>query len=374
MEINFCSPLLGEDHILKLNRYPENKDPNLRAWDAADELILSDLSSRELNNKRILILNDSFGALTCSLTDYDTTSYTDSFVSYKAIQDNIKANDKEEVKLLNDITLLGAQKFDLIILKLPKNLSFLEDTLSYINPLMNENSKLICAGMIKHMAKSSFELIQEYIGETSTSLAKKKARLIFAKKEFDRIESPYPNKLKIEGLDHEFINHSNLFSREKLDIGTRFFIENIPNNCSGKILDIGCANGILGIKAKLNNPLAKIIFADESYMAIKSAKENFKNYFPDDEAIFKWTNCYENEEKDLDLVLCNPPFHQGNTIGDFIAWQMFTDSMNSLNKGGLIRVIGNRHLAYHVKLKKIFKNSKVINQNKKFVIIDSYKY
>ena len=134
---------------------------------------------------------------------------------------------------------------------------------------------------------------------------------------------------------------------------------------------MGCANGLVGIQAKKLNPQAKIIFSDESQMAILSAQTNYKQFFSD-EAEFLWTNCYENQEKDsLDLVICNPPFHQSNTIGDFIALQMFNDAKDALHKGGILRVVGNSHLGYQVKLKKIFGNSRVIATNTKFMVVDS---
>ena len=349
-----------------LQRYPIKHDPTLRAWDAADELVLSELP-QNLESKRILIINDAFGALSCALSDFTPISYTDSYVSYKGIILN-----GFQGKVLNDLDKITGC-FDLVIIKLPKNMSFFEDVLCSITNHMTKNAQVICAGMIKHMPKTAFDLLNKYIGETSTSLAKKKARLIYAQFNKEKVNSPYPNKIEIQEWEKPLINHSNLFSRDKLDIGTRFFLENIPSGEYKSILDLGCANGIVGLKAKKINPEARIIFADESFMAIKSAQTNYEQSF-DAHAEFTWTNCYEEDSlPKVDLVLCNPPFHQGNTIGDFIAWQMFHDAKRALNKGGFIRVIGNRHLGYHVKLKKIFGNSKVINQNKKFVIIDAYK-
>jgi 16S rRNA G1207 methylase RsmC len=67
------------------------------------------------------------------------------------------------------------------------------------------------------------------------------------------------------------------------------------------------------------------------------------------------------------LILCNPPFHQQTATTDHIAWQMFKDSFRVLKKGGELRIIGNRQLAYHIKLKRIFGNEKLIASNDKFV-------
>ena len=354
--------------IPHLKRYPVLTGETLQAWDAADELLLAHVNELDLKGKRILILNDSFGALSSTLSNFDITSYTDSFVS----DQGIRLNSDGSVSPIHELSQL-AGIYDYVLIKLPKNLSFFEDELCHLTPHLSLDSKIICAAMVKYLPKTPFDLIQKYIGETTTSLAQKKARLIFASFQKGEVSSPYPLLVKIESYQKPFVNHSNLFSREKLDIGTRFLLDHIPKGEFKMILDLGCANGIIGIAAKKKNPDAKIIFCDESAMAIESARTNYHAYFSD-EAQFVWTNCYENQPKEsLDLVLCNPPFHQHQTIGDFVAWQMFMDSWHALRKGGLLRVVGNSHLGYPEKLSKIFGKSQVIANNSKFKIIDAIK-
>jgi 16S rRNA G1207 methylase RsmC len=87
------------------------------------------------------------------------------------------------------------------------------------------------------------------------------------------------------------------------------------------------------------------------------------------------SSCIKNKiVSDVDLIICNPPFHQQYVVGDMIAWQMFQQSQKVLKKGGELWVVGNRHLAYHLKLKKIFANQKLIATNNKFVILKAINY
>lgn len=353
---------------MKIKRYPLQTNDTLRGWDSADELLLTHVRSLELEDKKILILNDSFGALSVGLRDFDCVTYTDSFVSAKAIA----LNSLGKITAINDLDDIQGI-FDFVLIRIPKNLSFFEDQLCHLTQHLHQESKIICASMVKHLSPGSFDLLNKYIGTTTTSLAEKKARLIFASFQKEKVTSPYPQSIKVDGFEKPFLNHSNLFSREKLDIGTRFFLEHIPQGPFKMILDLGCANGIIGIRAKLKNPEARIIFCDESWMAIKSARQNYQNHFKD-KADFYWTNCFEDRiVKNLDLVLCNPPFHQQNTIGDFIAWEMFKDSQEVLRKGGALVVIGNSHLGYQLKMKKLFGNGRIIATNQKFIICESKK-
>ena len=354
--------------VTEIKRYPVVKNDPLQGWDSADELILEHIKDINPVTQRILIINDHFGALSCGLEHLDCTTYTDSFVSSMGI----RLNSENRISPIHDLNEISGI-YDYVLIQIPKNLSYFEDILCHLTHHLHSESKIICASMVKHLSPTSFDLLQKYIGETSTSLAKKKARLIFATFQKTPTASPYPLHVKLDTFEKPFINHSNLFSRDKLDIGTRFFLEHIPTGDFKKILDLGCANGIIGIKARMQNPLSEIHFSDESYMAIQSAKENYTDYFGSDGKYF-WTNCFEGPpEKNLDLVLCNPPFHQQNTIGDFIAWQMFKDSFEALRPGGKLRVIGNSHLGYQIKLKKLFGNSKIIATNSKFIICESTK-
>jgi 23S rRNA (guanine1835-N2)-methyltransferase len=354
--------------MLHLKRYPLRKNELLQAWDSADELILQHISQFDLVNKRILIINDHFGALSSCLKDFKPTIYVDSFISHEAI----RYNTHNEILPIYDLGELSGI-YDYVLIQLPKNLSYFEDILCHISHHLHPQSQLIAGYMIKHLSPTWFDLLNRYIGATTTTLAQKKARLILAQFEKSPVNSPYPLEVTLDSFQHKFVNHSNVFSREKLDIGTRFFLEHIPTGHFSTILDLGCANGVVGIRAKELNPNAHIIFSDESAMAIKSAQVNFNRFFQA-QADFIWTNCYEKQKQDsLDLVLCNPPFHQNQTIGDFIAIQMFQDAFDCLKKGGIMRVIGNSHLAYQVKLKKIFGNSQIVATNKKFMIVDAIK-
>jgi len=373
----------------RLQRYPVHKHETLRAWDAADEYILNHLEESELLHPDIslLILNDNFGGLSIPLSQYQPVVMTDSYLSTQGISSNLKNNDidYDSVTIINSLDAPDSvleKTADIVLIKVPKSLAMLEDQLHRIRSSVNSETIIIAAGMTKNIHMSTLDLFKKIIGPTNTSIAYKKSRLIFS--QFDAglsvPENPHPVKYKLgyqlDDTELEVINHASVFSREKLDIGTRLFIEHLPVDERYKtIVDLGCGNGILGVIAAIKNPAAKMIFTDESYMAVESSIDNFVNVFGETrEAEFLQTDClFGVADNSVSLILCNPPFHQSNAINDNIAWQMFTESKAALEDKGELWVIGNRHLAYHAKLKHLFGSCDVVASNKKFTLLKAVK-
>ena len=367
----------------ELARYPVRKKSTLRAWDAADEYLLKHLSDEFLNNKeetktKILIVNDSFGALSLSLSEYAVTIWTDSWLTEKALQYNCIQNNiaVNSIKIVSSIETPSGD-YDLVLIKVPKSLAMLEDQLLRIKSFISPAVKMISSGMVKSIHTSTLKLFEKSIGKTTTSLAKKKARLIFSDVDshIPYKPSPYPKKYILENTDYELINHANVFSRERLDVGTRFFIQHIPQSEKYKsIIDLACGNGVVGLIASIKNPDADVLFLDESYMAVESARENILLNSKNISAKFEVTDCLTGIKKEsADLILNNPPFHQNTVVGDEVAWQMFKQSKSVLKEKGELWVIGNRHLGYHAKLQRIFNNCEVVATNKKFVILKAIK-
>lgn len=115
-------------------------------------------------------------------------------------------------------------------------------------------------------------------------------------------------------------------------------------------------------------------------MAVESAKQNVQNNMLDKmhQCEFLVSNCLEQyaeleQHEKVDLVLCNPPFHQQNVITDHIALQMFKDAKQHLKSGGELRIVGNRHLDYPQKIKRLFGGYSLIANNNKFSIISAIK-
>lgn len=364
---------------LDLLRYPEQHNSPLQAFDAADEYLLKHLDSCELpRHARLLILNDSFGALAASLAAHmHVHSSGDSFLAHQALRNNLDHNQlsQDGIEILQSDQPFNGP-YDCVVIRIPKILALLEEQLIRLHSHINSKTLIVAAGMIKHLPRSAGDLLQRYIGPVQASLAEKKARLLFVSPEDKPLpHSPYPSVYQLEKPQLSLRNHAGVFCREALDIGTRFFLPHLPQDLgTAQVADLGCGNGVIGIVCALNNPHAQLRMVDESYMAIQSAQENWKNALGERPVcIYAGDGLAAEQPNSLDLVLCNPPFHQQQVVGDFLARRMFQQSQRTLKKGGELWIVGNRHLGYHITLRRMFSDVKQIAANAKFVIFKATK-
>ncbi|GHE87072.1 methyltransferase [Thalassotalea profundi] len=371
-----------ENKNLFLERFPANQvNRSLQAWDAADEYICNYVEQEQLftSNTNILIFNDSFGALSANFKDHCVTTVTDSIISHQGLVHNFELNHLP-LDNITCITSLEAlpNNVSVVLYKVPKNKALLIEQLINIKNSLKEGTIFIAADKAKNIQKTTLAIFEKYLGNTTTSLAVKKARLIFCQlNNSQHYEVPKPTTWEISTPKLTLSNLANVFAREKLDIGARHFIQNLGDvNKYKEIIDLGCGNGIVGLSILAQHPQANITFVDESYMAVASAKLNVENNFPDlvSQCQFITNDCLHNFDSDsVDAIFCNPPFHQQNAVTDHIAWQMFKDSYKVLRKKGELRIVGNRQLGYHIKMKRLFGNNTLIASDNKFVTLSSIK-
>ncbi|EAV0187923.1 23S rRNA (guanine(1835)-N(2))-methyltransferase RlmG [Salmonella enterica] len=363
---------------LTLIRFPQTDDVNpLLAWEAADEYLLQQLDETEIRGP-VLILNDTFGALSCALAEHSPYSIGDSYLSELGTRENLRHNGIAESSVtFLDSTADYPQAPGVVLIKVPKTLALLEQQLRALRKVVTAQTRIIAGAKARDIHTSTLELFEKVLGPTTTTLAWKKARLINCTFSHPQLaDAPQTLSWKLEDTGWTIHNHANVFSRTGLDIGARFFMQHLPENLDGKIVDLGCGNGVIGLSLLAKNPQANVVFVDESPMAVDSSRLNVETNLPEafERCEFMINNALSGVEPfRFNAVFCNPPFHQKHALTDNIAWEMFHHARRCLKINGELYIVANRHLDYFHKLKKIFGNCATIATNNKFVILKAVK-
>ena len=118
----------------------------------------------------------------------------------------------------------------------------------------------------------------------------------------------------IDETSFTFISDNGVFSKNKIDYGSRFLVETMlkhVNKTHLKILDLGCGYGFIGIVlAKKLDSLVTLV--DVNKRALHLAKENTK--VNKVEANIIESNIYDNVSDTFDIIVTNPPIRAGKKV------------------------------------------------------------
>ena len=105
-----------------------------------------------------------------------------------------------------------------------------------------------------------------------------------------------------------------VFARSSVDRGTRLLIEAADLGGAGRILDLGCGYGAMGIVAAAVAPQARVVLVDINPRAVALAQENIAlNHLANAEARCG-DGCAPVAGEQFDLVLFNPPIRAGRSV------------------------------------------------------------
>jgi len=115
----------------------------------------------------------------------------------------------------------------------------------------------------------------------------------------------------LRGESFKFLTASGVFSKKRVDLGTRLLIESMILPERGYVLDVGCGYGAVGIVAAIVNSNLRVILVDVNERAVWLARQNIEINHADNAEVRR--GCLYEPVKDLtfNCVLSNPPVSAG---------------------------------------------------------------
>ena len=171
-----------------------------------------------------------------------------------------------------------------------------------------------------------------------------------------------------------FKSCDNIFSKDSVDYGSYVLVNTVlkTEKLTGKVLDIGCGYGVIGIVLADNNKTASFVLADVNQTAVDLSVQNAKkNDIKNIVSIVK-SDCYQNIADTFDFIVTNPPIRAGKQT----LLNILLGAYDKLNdNGSLIFVIKKKHGADSVKnkLAEIFKRVEVLKRDKGYYILKAIK-
>ena len=115
----------------------------------------------------------------------------------------------------------------------------------------------------------------------------------------------------LRGKPFEFLTASGVFSKKRVDLGTRLLIESMVLPEEGYVLDVGCGYGAVGIVAGAFNNNLRVVMVDVNERAVRLARRNVEINSVQN-VVVKRGHLYEPVKGVMfNCVLSNPPVSAG---------------------------------------------------------------
>ena len=172
-----------------------------------------------------------------------------------------------------------------------------------------------------------------------------------------------PIQIELSDLTFELISLPGVFSKQRLDEGTRLLLETLPKSLPTPILDFACGNGVIA-RALHQRQQPRLIACDVNPMAVAAANENLK----DCDASVLLADGMPTLPEPVGCIVSNPPFHTGLRTDYTIAQRFIKAAYQQLKQGGSLYIVANRFLPWQEVIEQTFGHCHRHAENNKFVV------
>ena len=175
-----------------------------------------------------------------------------------------------------------------------------------------------------------------------------------------------------KGHDLTFIGDNGVFSKQRVDYGSRVLLDAIEIDENHKsLLDVGCGYGTFGVSLKKVYPHLTVEMVDINERAVHLANKAIAiNNLEDIKAYQSFV--YENVDGKFDIVVSNPPIRAGKKV----VFEILEKAYDHLNENGFLMIVIQKKQgapSAKKKMEEIFGNCEIVTKDTGYYILKSVK-
>lgn len=302
------------------------------------------------------------------------------FLADQALQrDGIGRKAHLYLGLDNDAVQL--EQTELAVIFMPKSKRLAKWLLAKIGEDVPTGANVSLCGINNSGIKSMKPVLNQLIGSQCSSSSAFHSTILTASVDFvnksERLTQLQATKntytVSAWGVNVRVVTLPGVFSDRRLDDGTDFLLRHLEKpHETGRILDWGCGAGVIGALLQRLLPEAQVDMVDVSTISCQAARLTMRaNALP--EKNVRISNIFSEVHETYDLIISNPPFHQGQDVDYTISQHFIKSATRRLTTRGRLVLVANRFINYFDELRKCFNNVNVIAQNSKYRLIEAIK-
>lgn len=147
---------------------------------------------------------------------------------------------------------------------------------------------------------------------------------------------PYTIETDLRGLTLKLATEAGVFSRERVDRGTRLLIKHLHVEPTDRVLDLGCGYGVVGVVAALLAPNGHVTLVDINRRAVDLARRNLHLNAVANAEVHHGDGFAPVYGRSFDLIALNPPIRAGLRL----VHRLIGEAKDHLSSGGRFYLVG----------------------------------
>jgi 16S rRNA (guanine1207-N2)-methyltransferase len=247
-----------------------------------------------------------------------------------------------------------------------QNENFVAEALSRLKP----GARVVIAGSKEDGVQSLRKRLQSLEVETE-HLAKYHAQAFWFARP-DKTDALVASlRVKPSFIADKFVTMPGMFSHAEVDAGSQYLARYLPRDYKKHAADFGAGWGYLTVAlAELSPGIEGIDLYEADHAALNAARKNVDHLCPKLATRYHWLDLAREEVKArYDLIVMNPPFHEGHAAEPGLGQAMIKTASQALRAGGELLMVANRGLPYEPVLKEHFRTSGETARNARYKIL-----
>ena len=293
------------------------------------------------------------GAVAATATAARVTLIDSSLAAVRCARRTVEANElsNAEVRLADEIDGLVPGSCDVVLSHLPRGREVQERLIDGAAWVLRPGGRLYIAAHKRAGVKGAIAYATDRLGRCGVVRQKKGRHVALAvKPEGLTLDPPgdgfVGRTVKLDGVETALVSKPGVFAWDRLDDGTRALVGAMEIGPDDRVLDLGCGTGLAGVAAARRLRLGSVTLVDVDVRAVTSSRRTLRANGISCAEVICSDGASEVVGRRFDVVVTNPPFHQGVGVDEAVADQFVREAATVLRQGGRLYLVANRFLRY----------------------------
>lgn len=277
-----------------------------------------------------------------------------------------------------DFSTIEQHSLDAIYYRVSKEKALVHYVINTAAEYLKPDGLLLLSGHKKEGIKTYVDKAANYLGElqgrhkgSNSAMLAKIARLDDGGEPLD--DRNYRQTATIKAGEISFITKPGIYGWNKVDSGSQFLIDFLPGYLRGlavqplRVVDLGCGYGYLSVMAS-QHLAADFIATDNNVASVALCQQNFSAHSVAGTVLLD--DCGQHINQQADLVLCNPPFHQGFELESDLTSKFIDGARRLLGSSGRALFVVNSFIPLEKKARGKFSAVTRLANNGSFKLVE----